>query len=146
MILSGRICLIKKYFQPTVMNSNSQSKKNGYQVLNNISMNYQLLCQTNNVKIQSTVNSGWSIAYRTSSLSIASRPELTVADSPDPQTCHHRFILSFSGIRCPFDTFLGLKERGRPQLTALQSTAPTDKYQKSYIAFPTNVYFSQSRQ
>ena len=53
MILSGRSCLTQKHFQPTVMNYNSQSKKNGYQVpvLNNISMNYQLLFQTKNVKI-----------------------------------------------------------------------------------------------
>ena len=40
--------------------------------------------------------------------------ELTLADSPNSKTCRLRFIIPFSGIRCPFDEFLGLKEPGRP--------------------------------
>ena len=40
--------------------------------------------------------------------------KLTFADFPDPQTCPLHFIVPFSSIQCPFDMFLGLKERGRP--------------------------------
>ena len=53
-----------------------------------------------------------------------------------------RQIGSFSGVRCPLEVFGGLKERGWSYLTALQSAAPTDKYETTYIDFSSNVFFT----
>ena len=56
-----------------------------------------------------------------------------------------QFTRSFSGMVCPFSTFLGLHSSGKDHLQRTQSWARTDKYQKSYIIFSIAVFCWRTR-
>ena len=51
-----------------------------------------------------------------------------------------QFTKSFSGMVCPFSMFLGLYSSGKDHLQHIQSSARTDKFQKSYIEFAISVF------
>ena len=50
-----------------------------------------------------------------------------------------------SMMQSSFCEFMGWKNSGKPLLTALQSTARTNKYRRSYIEITIAVFFSKAR-
>ena len=66
----------------------------------------------------------------------------TFANFSSTKSCPPRQSNSFGALWWSFRVFDGSKNWGRPYLTALQSTTPTDKYQKSYSKIPLGVFFS----